>query len=156
MTRDDANEMVSTLVARGRRQTEELLKELERALDSARGQVGTRSRSARKSVEKRTTKARKGVEKRTTKARRSAERAGGRVAKSVRDAADQPLQEVDKVRRRAGVGSFPITGYDELTATQVASRLDDLKKPELRKVRTYEKNNKARKSILDKIETRLG
>ena len=59
-------------------------------------------------------------------------------------------------RRRAGVGpSFPITGYDELTAAQIGHRLGDLSKPELRKVRTHEKNGKGRKSILDKIDKAL-
>ncbi len=146
MTRDDANDIVSKLVARGRRQTEDLVKELEKVLESARGEV-----------EGRTAKARKTVEKRTTKARKRAERTAGKVARSARDAADEPLAQADKLRRRAGVGSsFPITGYDELTATQVGSRLGDLSKPELRKVRTYEKNNKARKGILTKIDAKLG
>lgn len=85
------------------------------------------------------------------------ERTAGRVAKTARVAADEPLAQAAKLRRKAGVGSgFPIIGYDELNVAQVNSRLEDLKKPELRKVRTYEKNNKVRKSILDKIETKLG
>ena len=103
---------VIKLVARGRRQTEDLVKELEKVLESARGEV-----------EGRTAKARKTVEKRTTKARKRAERTAGKVARSARDAADEPLAQADKLRRRAGVGSsFPITGYDELTAAQVGAR----------------------------------
>ena len=71
-------------------------------------------------------------------------------------AADEPLAQADKLRRRAGVGSsFPITGYDELSAAQVKTRLADLSRPELRKVRTYEKNNKARKGVLADIEKKL-
>jgi polyhydroxyalkanoate synthesis regulator phasin len=81
----------------------------------------------------------------------------GKVAKTARVAADEPIAQADKLRRRAGVGSsFPITGYDELTVAQVSSRLADLTKPELRKVRTYERNNKGRKGILTRIEARLG
>ena len=49
----------------------------------------------------------------------------------------------------------PITAYDALTAAQVKSRLADLSKAELRKVRTQEKDGKARKSILADIEKRL-
>jgi len=143
MTRDDANEMASKLVSRGRRQSEELAAELELLLGGA---VGGRAERARK-----------GVGKRTSKARKQAGRTAGRVAKGARDVADEPLAQADRLRRRAGVGpSFPISGYDELTAARVKSRLDDLKKPELRKVRTYEKANKARKGILDEIETKLG
>ena len=135
MTRDDANDMVSKLVTRSRKQSEELVKELEALLDQARKQVETR----------------------TSKARKQTKATSGKVAKRARDAADEPLQQIDKVRRRAGVGSsFPITGYDELTASQITRRLADLSKPELRKVRTYEKNNKARKSIVGKIDKALG
>ncbi|MEZ5063040.1 MAG: hypothetical protein R2700_16315 [Solirubrobacterales bacterium] len=66
------------------------------------------------------------------------------------------MARADSVRRKAGVGpSFPITGYDELTAAQINRRLSELSKPELRKVRTHEKNGKARKSILDKIDKAL-
>ena len=135
MTRDDANDMVSKLVSRGRKQSEELVKELEALLDQARRQVG----------------------RGTTKARRQAKGTAGKVAKSARDAADEPLAQIDKVRRKAGVGpSFPITGYDELTAAQINRRIADMTKPDLRKVRTYERNNKARKSILAKLEKALG
>ena len=135
MTRDDANDMVSKLVSRGRKQSEELVKELEVLLDQARRQVG----------------------RGTTKARRQAKGTAGKVAKSARDAADEPLAQIDKVRRKAGVGpSFPITGYDELTAAQINRRIADMTKPDLRKVRTYERNNKARKSILAKLEKALG
>ena len=77
-----------------------------------------------------------------------------KVAKDARKAADPPLARADSLRRRAGVGSsFPITGYDDLTASQIGTRLTDLSRPDLRKVRTYENNNKARKSVLDKIES---
>ncbi|MCB0877007.1 MAG: hypothetical protein R2718_06255 [Solirubrobacterales bacterium] len=144
MTRDDANELVSKLVSRGRKQSEELVKELEALVEEAR-----------KRVEKGTTKARKRVEKQTSRARRQVKGTAGKVARGARDAADEPLARADTVRRRAGVGSFPITGYDELTAAQITRRLSGLSKPELRKVRTYEKNNKARKSILGKLDKAL-
>jgi polyhydroxyalkanoate synthesis regulator phasin len=70
---------------------------------------------------------------------------------------DRVLREVDRARRRVGVGSsFPITLYDELNATQVQSRLKDLSKPELRKVRDYERRHGNRKSVLGAIEKKLG
>lgn len=145
MTRDDANELVSKLVSRGRKQSEELVKELEALVEEAR-----------KRVEKGTTKARKRVEKQTSRARRQVKGTAGKVARGARDAADEPLARADAARRRAGVPpSFPITGYDELTAAQIGRRLGELSKPELRKVRTHEKNGKGRKSILDKIDKAL-
>ena len=69
---------------------------------------------------------------------------------------DRVLQEVDRARRRVGVGPpFPITLYDELTAPQVVARLKDLTAPQLRKVRDYEKRHDARKSVLSAIEKKL-
>lgn len=134
MTRDDANELVSKLVARGRKQSQELARDLESLLDEAR----------------------KRVERGASKARRQVKGKAGKVARGARDAADEPLARVDTARRRAGVGpSFPITGYDELTAAQINRRLGDLTKAELRKVRTHEQSGKARKSILGKIDKAL-
>ena len=133
ITRGDANELVSNLVTRGRSYTDDLMKDLEKLLDQARKEIETR----------------------VTPARKRAERAATRASKRVRDAAEPALAEADKLRRRAGVGSSPISGYDSLTAAQVKTRLKDLTPTELRKVRTQEKAGKARKSILDAVEKQL-
>jgi len=133
LTRGDANEVVSKLVSRGRQATDELMRELERLLDQARREI----------------------ENRTSPARRQATRAAGRVGRAARDAADRPLAEADKLRRRTGAPGPPITGYEQLTAPQVKSRLRDLNKADLRKVRTQEKRGKARKGILDEVEKQL-
>ena len=69
---------------------------------------------------------------------------------------DRVLQEVDRARRRVGVGpSFPITLYDELNAPQIVSRLKDLTPAQLRKVRDHEKRHDNRKSVLSAIEKQL-
>ena len=133
MTRGDANKLVSNLVSHGRKASDDLMRDLEKLLEQAR----------------------KGVESRTGPVRRQARSAAGRAARSVRDAADRPLAEADRLRRRASAPGPPITGYDQLTAGQVKSRLKDLNKAELRKVRTQEKRGKARKGILNDIERRL-
>lgn len=133
MTRSDANELVSNLVSRGREQTDAMLKDLEKLLQQARREVETRARPAR----------------------RRATVAAGRAARAARDVADRPLAEADRLRRRTGAPGPPISAYEQLTAAQVKARLRDLSKPELRKVRTQEKNGKARKSILAEIEKRL-
>jgi polyhydroxyalkanoate synthesis regulator phasin len=130
MTQSDANELVSRLVTRGRKQTDDLMKELERLLDQARSEVGTRVKPAKRQVE--------------------------RATKRARAAVDPALAEADRLRRRAGVGgSAPISGYDNLNAAQVKSRLEDLTAADLRKVRTQEKRGKARKGVLDEIEKQL-
>ena len=105
MTHDDASQLLGELVRRGRRQTDELLRDLE-----------------------------------------------GVVAAP----AERVLREVDRARRATGIGpTFPILGYDDLTAAQVTSRLGELSPAELRKVRDYEKRNANRKSVLGAIENRL-
>jgi polyhydroxyalkanoate synthesis regulator phasin len=134
ITRGDANELVSNLVSRGRRYTDDLLRDLEKLLEQAR----------------------KEVDARTGPARRQATRAAGRVGRTARDVADRPLAEADKLRRRARVGgTSPITAYEQLTAAQIKARLRDLKPAELRRVRTQEKRGKARKGILDAVEKEL-
>ena len=69
---------------------------------------------------------------------------------------DRVLREVDRARRRVGVGqAFPITLYDELSASQVVARLKDLTPAQLRKVRDYETRHAARKSVIGAIEKKL-
>ncbi len=134
MTRDDANELVSSLLTRSRRYTDDLVKQLERLLDQAQRELEARAGTGR----------------------RRASAAAGRAARAARDAADLPLARADQIRRRAGVtAGGPITAYDQLTANQVKARLRDLSPAELRQVRTREKRGKARKGILDAIEQRL-
>ena len=82
--------------------------------------------------------------------------ARGATRKGVSGSAERVLREVDRARRVAGVGpSFPILGYDDLTAAQVNERLGDLDAAELRKVRDYEKRNANRKSVLAAVEQKL-
>jgi polyhydroxyalkanoate synthesis regulator phasin len=80
----------------------------------------------------------------------------GRGRSQALQSSDRVLREVDRARRRVGVGStFPITLYDELNASQVVSRLSDLTPAQLRKVRDYEKRHDNRKSVLSAIEKKL-
>jgi hypothetical protein len=116
MTRDDAAALLTDLLTRGRKQTDDLREDIEGLLGGARA---------------------------TTR-------------KGVAGSADRVLREVDRARRVAGVGpSFPILGYDDLTAAQVNERLGDLDSAQLRKVRDYEKRHDARKSVLAAIEKKL-
>jgi hypothetical protein len=109
MTRQDATDLAAELVARGRRQTDDLVSELE-----------------------------------------------GLLGRSLGAPADRVIREVDRARRAAGIGpSFPVVGYDDLTAAQVQVRLGELNPPELRKVRDYERRNANRKSVLAAIEQKL-
>jgi polyhydroxyalkanoate synthesis regulator phasin len=128
MTRDAAQDLISGLVDRGRRQTTDVLSDLEQLLGRGRGSdVAAR---ARKQV--------------------------GDATARAREAGDQVLAQADRARRVAGVGpSFPILGYDDLTASQAQARIETLTPAELRKVRDYERRNANRKSVLSAIESKL-
>jgi hypothetical protein len=67
--------------------------------------------------------------------------------------ADRLIREVG---RAAGLGSsFPIAGYDDMTAAQVSEQLDGLTPAELRTVRDHERRNANRKSVLAAIDRKL-
>ena len=100
ITRGDAADLVTDLLARGRSQADDLLAELEQLL--------------------------------------------GRVP-------------IEAARRVAGLGpEFPITGYDDLTAAEVAAELDGMSDADLRKVRQYERANANRKTVLGAVDRKLG
>jgi hypothetical protein len=108
MTRSDAEDLVQRLISLGRKQTEDLIGDIEQLLGRGAGTGG-----------------------------------------------DRVLRHVDKARRAVGIGTFPILGYDDLSAAQVAERLSDLTPAQLRKVRDHEKRNANRKSVLQAIERKL-
>ena len=82
-------------------------------------------------------------------------RTSGARGRAVRRASPA-LAQVDRVRRTAGVGpSFPITGYDDLTASQIQTRLGTLSPAELRKVRDHERRTGKRKTVLSSIESKI-
>jgi hypothetical protein len=65
-------------------------------------------------------------------------------------------------RGRAGMagtvrrgGGLPIAGYEDLTAAEVAARLDGLSPEQLRQVRDHERRNANRKTVLSAIERKL-
>ncbi|HEX8856399.1 MAG TPA: hypothetical protein VF752_12450 [Thermoleophilaceae bacterium] len=132
VTSDDAQELVQGLVQRGRKETNEVLRDLEQLMggsDLRKRGVDTASR-ARRQV--------------------------GDATARVRRAADPVIAQADRARRTAGVGSnFPIAGYADLSVAQVRSRLGSLTPAELRKVRDYERRNANRKTVLNDIEQRL-
>jgi polyhydroxyalkanoate synthesis regulator phasin len=129
MTRGDAEELVGRLVTRGRDQADDLLSQLERIIAQAREAPGR----ARAQIGGRAQEARK------------------RTVKAV----DKPLAGADRVRRAARVPGFPITAYDQLSVRQIDRRLQELSRAELRRVRDYERGNKARKGLLRQLDRKL-
>lgn len=132
MTRHDAEELVAELVRRGRKQTEDFLSDVEQIAGLGPRVLESAASDARQRVTQTASRARN------------------------LPPADRVLREADRARRTVGVGtSFPVLGYDDLTAAQVGDRLDTLTPPELRKVRDYERKHANRKSVLGAIEKAL-
>ena len=141
MTSTDAQSLATGLLDRGRKQTNDVLKDLESLLDRGRGEIEGRTSGVRRAAGGAVGAARG--------------QASGARSKAVR-AASGPLAQADRARRAAGVGpNFPIIAYDDLTADQVVGRLTDLSPAELRKVRDYERRNANRKTVLNSIEAKL-
>jgi polyhydroxyalkanoate synthesis regulator phasin len=91
-----------------------------------------------------------------SRGRRTTEDLLGDIDQLLGGPSDRIRREVDKARRATGIGpSFPVIGYDDLSAAQVQSRLEDLTPAELRKVRDYERRNANRKTVLSAIESKL-
>src|SRR4051794_21888665 len=81
----------------------------------------------------------------------------GSGRKRTAERTDAIVRQVDRARRAAGLGpTFPILGYDDLTAAQIGERLTDLSAAELRKVRDHERRNANRKSVLTALDHALG
>ncbi len=145
VTTDDAQDLITGLVERGRKQTNDVMADLEQFLGRGLDQIEDSNERAVKKGTGAVKRARKQVEEATVKARREAVKQ-----------ADPVLATADKARRAAGLGpSFPITGYDDLTVTQVQARLGDLSPAQLRKVRDYERRHANRKTVLDDVAGRL-
>jgi polyhydroxyalkanoate synthesis regulator phasin len=125
MMPQDAEELVASIISVGRQQTQDILADLEQLLGRTRSGA-------------------EGALVVSKKARTRASESGDKV-----------LQRVDKARRAAGIGTFPILNYDDLTASQIVDRVTDLTAAQLRKVRDFEKRNANRKSVLDAIARRL-
>jgi polyhydroxyalkanoate synthesis regulator phasin len=131
MTRGDANSLASDVLKRGRDQTREVRKQVE---------------ALRSDMEQLLGRAGGDLSKRATEARKRAVRG---------TAGDRALREVDRARRAAGLGRFPILNYEDLTAAQISERLSDLSPAQLRKVRDHERRNANRKSVLAAVEKEL-
>ena len=58
-----------------------------------------------------------------------------------------------EARKGAGV---PIANYDDLSVEEVEDELEELSEDEMEKVRSYEKEHKGRKTLLERLERKIG
>jgi polyhydroxyalkanoate synthesis regulator phasin len=141
LTRDRIEEVLADAVSRGRMTTDDAQNVAAGLLELGR---------------KQTNDVLKDLEQLLGRGRHQVEGPLGKARARAASAAEPVLAQADRARRAAGVGpSFPILGYDDLTAAQVEARLTDLTPAELRKVRDYERRNANRKTVLSGIEEKL-
>jgi polyhydroxyalkanoate synthesis regulator phasin len=155
MTRGDAEDLMDRLVSRGRQQADDILGQLEDVVSQLRDEVGERAGKQRRSAARTTARARRELGDAAERARDEVGSRAEDARKKAVGAVDTPLATADRARRKARVPGFPISAYDQLSIRQVESRLSDLSRDELRKVRGYERSHKARKGLLRSIDRRL-
>lgn len=80
-----------------------------------------------------------------------------RRGRMTRDDATELLAELLRGRRSEDPApdAFPIDGYDDLTAAQIAEQVKGLDADSLRSVRDYERRNANRKTVLSAVEQQL-
>ena len=155
MTRDDAEEMVSRFVARGREQADDIVGQLDAILGQLR-EAGTEAAAQPGRTAKRAAgRARRELGDAADRAREEVESRAEKARKRTVAAVEQPLASADRIRRRARVRGLPISAYDQLSIRQIDARLPELSREELRKVRAYEQAHKARKSLLRALDRKL-
>lgn len=152
MTRSDANELVTHLVDRGRKQTEDLVKDVESALKQLRDDLSSRAESARNLAQEVIGKASGGAVKPKAKPKRRAPSTKPRDRSSAKPKASAPRKAAGS---SAKGGAGPIANYDSLGVADVRKRLAKLSAADLRAVRAAEKKGKNRKTVLADIDKRL-
>lgn len=159
MTRGDAEDLVGRLVTKSRDQAEEIRKQLEDLivqLREAGSAAGAAAANPRRTAGRAADRAKREIESAKDRARTDIEGRAKAARKRAVKAADQPLATADRARRRARLPGFPISGYDDLSVPQINRRLADLEPAQLRRIRDYERANKARKGVLRAVDRKLG
>jgi hypothetical protein len=64
---------------------------------------------------------------------------------------------VDTAARNAEetLATFPIAGYDEKNVDEISARLDGLSTEQIQRLKTYEKANKNRQSLIERFDSKL-
>ena len=87
-------------------------------------------------------------------------RQGLRVAQEATEQTDEVLKQTEKATKKAELkaavfGALKTANYDELSVDEISKRLEDLSTEQLRKVRKFEKKNKNRETLIDRIDRKI-
>jgi hypothetical protein len=147
---------------RAKQATKEASDVIREAYKNARGRLGeVRERQAQYTTafsERVTGNLRAGVESAQAASHELTDQAQKRVLEEVGKA---PAQTTEEGQRSTGeniqadAGELPIEDYDSLNVHQVTQKLRELSVEELEQLRDYEAKNKNRRSIMQRIDTRI-
>jgi uncharacterized membrane-anchored protein YhcB (DUF1043 family) len=84
-----------------------------------------------------------------------ATRQGLQAVQETAEQADQMARQAASQTSSNGNGELPIRDYDNLSVNDVAQKLGSLSEEDLKKVRSYEKQNKNRDSLVDQIDRKI-
>jgi hypothetical protein len=87
-------------------------------------------------------------------------RQGLRVAEEATERTEEVLRKTEEASREAELRASVLTAletnnYEELTVAEVTEKLDDLSSDELKKLREFEKRNKDRESLVERIDRKI-
>lgn len=74
--------------------------------------------------------------------------------------AEEVLRQTEKASRKAELrtavfGALKTANYDELTVDEISGRLEGLSTEELKKLREFEKQNKNRETLIERIDSKI-
>ena len=146
VNRNSVRKLYQDLVGRGQNRMQPIERVVKRRAEAAEDEARGAAVRTRKSAKKATTKA-------TTAATQVAPKMP-RVG-APRRASDLPIQSYASLTADSRLVALPIATYDSLTVEEINGRLDGLSPQELKALRRYESDTKARTTIIEKIDTLL-
>lgn len=148
------------LAARHRAQEERMLSDLRNQLPKLAGALVRAVAGGDASYDPSTTGAAEGLRgvrdelvDEAEELRDDATEAAGKAAGRGKAAGKAAGKRVQRAAQGPSNGDLPIANYDKLTAAEVNSRLSRLSGDELRTVESYERRNRKRQTVLDRIDT---
>ena len=100
------------------------------------------------------------VTERGLQATQQVARQGLRVAEEATEQTEEVLRRTEEATREAELrtsvlGALETDNYDGLTVAEITQKLDDLSVDELKKLREFEKRNKDRESLVERIDRKI-
>ena len=85
---------------------------------------------------------------------------GLRVAEEAAERTEEVLRQTEEATRKAELhasvlGALETDNYGTLTVAEITEKLGDLSTDELKKLREFEKRNKDRESLIERIDTKI-